>query len=91
MYDSLSDLAQDVLDAAALPDADRWVAMTAFEAGEDRWAICDAVLGTTRPLPIDLVDAVQEDLDDGLFDDLPELHNTLMGALAEMRSAAESG
>lgn len=85
MYDSLSDLSAALLDAADIPDDIRALAQATADAGDDAFAIMDVVT-SAQSLPLDLIDAVQDELDDGLYDGLDRAFNSMSAALTRMRA-----
>ncbi|MFT4044971.1 MAG: hypothetical protein QM673_17555 [Gordonia sp. (in: high G+C Gram-positive bacteria)] len=91
MYATLSDLAGAVLDAAELSEADRAHAVGCYVCGDDRFTIHDVVI-TAKRIPNDLLDEVQVDVDDGLFDS-PDTTAYMSEAIARLRAknAIENG
>jgi len=58
----LADFADQVAAAADLDDAARREVAFDLEVGDPEWAICDAVLATKSPLPVEMLRRIREDL-----------------------------
>ncbi|WP_396245724.1 hypothetical protein [Gordonia amarae] len=76
-----------MLAAAVMADDDRAIAVATLGAGEPVLAISDAVLGTSKALPPHLVELVQEEVDDGMFEMVPGWTDAMNTALDRMRQA----